>query len=141
MTEFKIGDVVRLKTDGPERLPLIVKEFDGDGVLCRSECGRRCTWAAFADVELIERRDPKAELQQAIREVLLSDEFMKAFAAAWMKTPLPMSMQYDNRDGERIKSLADYPFGEPSEGLAIAPITGSESEAYYLDKLKKGGSK
>ena len=57
----------------------------------------------------------KDDIIQAIREVLLSDEFLTAFAAAWMKTPLPIAMQYDNRDGERIKSLADYPFGEPSE--------------------------
>ena len=90
MADFKIGDVVRLKGDGPERLPLILKEFDGDGALFRSECGRRCTWADFVSVELIERRDPKAELQQAIREVLLSDEFMGAFAAAFMKTPIPI---------------------------------------------------
>lgn len=30
----------------------------------------------------------KEELKQAIREVLLSDEFLKAFAAAWQKTPV-----------------------------------------------------
>ena len=114
MTDFKIGDVVRLKTDEPERLPLILKEFDGNGAMFRSECGRRCTWAAFCDVELIERRDPKAELQQAIREVLLSDEFLTAFAAAWMKTPIPMAISPTKRDQELIESLRDYPFGEPS---------------------------
>lgn len=27
-------------------------------------------------------------VKQAVREVLLSDEFLKAFAAAWVKTPL-----------------------------------------------------
>ena len=27
-------------------------------------------------------------LKQAIREVLLSEEFLKAFAAAWLKTPI-----------------------------------------------------
>ena len=116
MTDFKIGDVVRLKTDEPERLPLIIKEYDGNGAMCRSECGRRCTWAAFSDFELITRPDPQADIKQAIREVLLSDEFMKAFAAAWMKTPIPLAMHFDNKDGERIQSLADYPFGEPSEG-------------------------
>lgn len=123
MTDFKIGDVVRLKTDEPDRLPLVIKEFDGNGAMCRSECGRRCTWAAFSDFELITRPDPHAELAeviqkvfQATRDLLLSDEFMTAFAAAWMKTPLPLSMHFDGKDGERVQSLADYPFGEPSEG-------------------------
>lgn len=44
----------------------------------------------------------EADLAQAIREVLLSDEFMTAFAAAWMKTPLPLSMHFDDKDGEPI---------------------------------------
>ena len=79
----KIGDVVRLKTDGPERLPLIVKEFDGNGMLCRSECDRRGIWAAFDEVELIERRDPQADLQQAIREVMLSKELLEPLTAAF----------------------------------------------------------
>jgi hypothetical protein len=30
----------------------------------------------------------KEAIKQAIREVLLSDEFLKAFAAAWQKTPI-----------------------------------------------------
>lgn len=30
----------------------------------------------------------KEAIKQAIREVLLSDEFLKAFAAAWLKTPI-----------------------------------------------------
>ena len=83
MTKFKIGDVVRLKTDEPYKVPLIVKEFLFDSVRCKSECGRRCAWAAIADLELIERRDPQADMKQVIREVLLSDEFMTAFAAAF----------------------------------------------------------
>jgi hypothetical protein len=89
MTEFKIGDIVRLKNEKPERLPLIVKEFRGDIMLCRSELGTRSTWATFAEVELIERRDPQADMKQAIREVLLSDEFMKAFAAAFCSATVP----------------------------------------------------
>lgn len=121
MTDFKIGDVVRLKTDEPERLPLIIKEYDGNGAMCRSECGQRCTWAAFSDLELITRPDPHADIKQAIREVLLSDEFMTAFAAAWMKTPLPLAMHFDSKDGERIQSLADYPFGEPAKGVSNDP--------------------
>ena len=143
MTNFKIGDVVRLKTDGPDTLPLIVKEFGGDGkwAYCESKCLNMRGWEKLGDIELVRSLDPQPDIVQAIREVLLGDEFTKAFAAAWMKTPLPLAMHFDDKDGERIKSLADYPFGEPSEGLAIAPITGSESEAYYLDKLKKGEEK
>ena len=143
MTNFKIGDVVRLKTDGPDTLPLIVKEFGGDGkwAYCESKCLNMRGWEKLGDIELVRSLDPQPDIVQAIREVLLGDEFPKAFAAAWMKTPLPLAMHFDDKDGERIKSLADYPFGEPSEGLAIAPITGSESEAYYLDKLKKGEEK
>jgi hypothetical protein len=143
MTDFKIGDVVRLKTDGPDKLSLTLRCFDlTDGtVLCMSECSRRITWVKTWELELVNRPDPQADIKQAIREVLLSDEFMTKFAAAWMKTPIPIANPYNTKERERIRSLADYPFGEPGEGLAIAPITGSESEAYYLDKLKKGEAK
>ena len=103
MTEFKIGDVVwvRAKVWDRSRHPdrLMLEVGNGDVIAGESDC------KPYAE----------PEFKQAIREVLLSDEFMKAFAAAWMKTPLPISMQYDTKDGERIKSLADYPFGEPTE--------------------------
>lgn len=59
-------------------------------------------------------------LKQAIREVLLSKEFLTEFAAAWIKTPLIHKSELD---------------------LSIEPITGSASEAYYLNKLKNGESK
>ena len=95
MTHFKIGDVVRLKKDEPERLNLVLVKFDGQGAFGVSDCGRRRTWAAFEDCELVNRPDSQADIKQAIREVLLSDEFMTKFAAAWMKTPLPISMQYE----------------------------------------------
>ena len=118
MTEFQIGDVVRLKSDGPDKLKMIVRNIDlTDGqILCRSECSNRIMWASPLSLELAHRPDPQADIKQAIREVLLSDEFMAAFAAAWMKTPIPLAVNFDNKDGERIQSLADYPFGEPSEG-------------------------
>ena len=87
MTGFKIGDVVRLKKDEPERLNLVLVKFDGQGAFGVSECGRRRTWAAFEDCELVNRPDPQADLKQAIREVLLGDEFMEKFAAAFIKTP------------------------------------------------------
>ena len=41
-------------------------------------------WAHASDL----RSSAGADIKQAIREVLLSDEFLKAFAAAWQKTPL-----------------------------------------------------
>ena len=141
MADFKVGDLVRLKTDEPEGLPLIVRSMETRFALCVSECGKRISWADPGALELVNRPDPQADIKQAVREVLLGDEFMKAFAAAWMKTPIPMANPYDTKERERIRSLADYPFGEPSEGLAITPITGSESEAYYLDKLRKGEAK
>ena len=62
----------------------------------------------------------KELIKEAIREVLLSEEFLTAFAAAWMKTPLIHKSELD---------------------LSIEPITGSASEAYYLNKLKNGESK
>ena len=90
MIRYKSGDVVRLKTDEPERLPLIVRAIEtqshGNFTLCVSECGKRISWADPNALGLISRPDPQADMVQAIREVLLSDEFMKAFAAAWMKT-------------------------------------------------------
>ena len=97
MTDFKIGDVVRLKTDGPERLQMIVRDRDAtDGqILCRSECSQRIIWASPYSCELVHRPDPQAELIQAIREVLLSDEFMAAFAAAFMVAPFPFEIPCD----------------------------------------------
>jgi hypothetical protein len=41
--------------------------------------------------------DPVSEIKQAIREVLLSDEFLKAFAAAWQKTPLIHNEELNTR--------------------------------------------
>ena len=70
-------------------------------------------------VDEIKHVNRKEELKQAIREVLLSEEFLAAFAAAWQKTPLIHKSELD---------------------LSIEPITGSESEAYYLNKLKNGES-
>ena len=141
MTEFKIGDVVWVQVEVVQVRGRHVQVVADERTNKKDSAIKASTailgWADVSDC----KQDPQADLKQAIRDVLLRDEFMKAFAAAFMKTPLPLSMQYDNKDGERIKSLADYPFGEPSEGMAIAPITGSESEAYYLDKLKKGEAK
>jgi hypothetical protein len=72
-------------------------------------------WVSPYSCELVHRHDPQADLIQAIREVLLSDEFMKAFAAAWMKTPLPISMQYESRhEIINAKDLAMWGISEPA---------------------------
>ncbi len=89
MKKFKIGDVVRLKTDSPERLRLIVRSIDSDRLECTSECERRRVISHGDDFELVERPDPQADMKQAIREVLLSDEFMTAFAAAFFSATVP----------------------------------------------------
>jgi hypothetical protein len=65
----------------------------------------------------------KDNLKQAIREVLLGDEFMAKFAAAFIKTPWLIAMPCDDKDAERIKSLADYPFGEPTKAQQLADRT------------------
>lgn len=89
MKKFKIGDVVRLKTDSPERLRLIVRSIDSDRLECTSECERRRVISHGDDFELVERPDPQADMKQAIREVLLSDEFMTMFAAAFLSASVP----------------------------------------------------
>ena len=98
MTDFKIGDVVRVRDDSLTRLDVIIRglftkvfhESDREA-FCVSDCGQRIFWAKFDQIELVNRPDPQADIKQAIREVLLSDEFMEAFAAAWMRTPLPIT--------------------------------------------------
>ena len=90
MADFKIGDVVRFKTDEPGRLPLVVRDTEGEFLHCKSECERRRAVSHSNKFELVNRPDPQADLKQAIRDVLLSDEFMTAFAAAFMKTPIPI---------------------------------------------------
>ncbi len=91
MTKFNIDDVVRLKTDSPKRLRLIVRSIDSDRLECTSECERRRVISHGDDFELVERPDPQADMKQAIREVLLSDEFMTAFAAAFLSATVPRS--------------------------------------------------
>ena len=82
---FNIGDRVRLKHDSKDDLPLIVRAVkDSDLCLCISNCGNRRLWCCDLELELIETQ---ADIKQAIREVLLSEEFLKAFSKAYMETP------------------------------------------------------
>jgi hypothetical protein len=108
MTKFKIGDKVWVE--------LQVVEASGDMIQVVSDPNQQpyqtavLGWAHASDL----RSSAGPDIKQAIREVLLSDEFMKAFAAAWMKTPIPLSNPYDTKERERIRSLADYPSFEPT---------------------------
>ena len=92
---FNIGDRVRLKHDSKDDLPLIVRAVkDSNLCLCISNCGNRRLWCCDLELELIETQ---ADIKQAIREVLLSDELLKAFAAAWQKTPLIYNEELNTR--------------------------------------------
>lgn len=124
MTNFEIGDVVRFKGDSPDRLKLIVRDIEHGFASCVSDCEKRRVHAWLTEIELVDRPDPQAELKQAIREVLLSDEFMAKFAAAWMKTPLPLAMNYNT--GFEIKNgseLAPMPESEPTRAQSLAGRT------------------
>jgi len=95
MTEFKIGDVVwvRAKVWDRSRHPdrLMLEVGNGKVVAGESDC------KPYAETDL----------EQAIRKVLLSDEFMKAFAAAFMKTPLPLSMPCEPKEPTKAQQLAE----------------------------------
>lgn len=94
----------------------------------------------------------KEAIKQAIREVLLSEEFLAAFAAAWLKTPILHESELNlivadetrpYKSWNEIFKEESQPIttAEVSSDAAIEPIKGSESEAYYLNKLKNGESK
>lgn len=91
-------------------------------------------------------------IKQAIREVLLSEEFLKAFAAAWVKTPILHESELNLIVADETRPYKSWNeiIKEESQPITTAeiildatlePITGSESEAYYLNKLKNGESK
>jgi hypothetical protein len=83
---FKIGDKVRFQNDPPNQHWSIVNIYPSiSKVQILSDCGNI---SKVVDPLLLVPFDPVSEIKQAIREVLLSDEFLKAFAAAWQKTPI-----------------------------------------------------
>ena len=106
MTEFRIGDVVRIKNK-VELVDLIVRDIAQGFYKCVSTCGYFEYSKAACDLELVNRPDPQADIKQAIREVLLSDEFLAKFAAAWMKTPLPIAMPCDPKEPTKAQQLAE----------------------------------
>ena len=111
MTEFKIGDKVWVE--------LQVVEASGDMIQVVSDPNQQpyqtavLGWAHASDL----RSSAGPDMKQAIRKVLLSDEFMTAFAAAWMKTPLPYlhDVSFGNlKPGETL--IGDYVWlGEATE--------------------------
>jgi hypothetical protein len=115
---FKEGDVVVWEKK-PDENWTVVHQLDSESIyIVRHERG------GFVSIRVpiseIKPFNQYNMVKQAVREVLLSDEFLTAFAAAWVKTPLIHKSEMN---------------------LTIDPITGTESEAYYLDKLKKGEAK
>jgi len=146
---FKINDRVRLKHDNKESASLTVRsEVGGQRFLCISDCGQRMVWVTTHELELVESN---FDLKQAIREVLLSDEFLRAFAAAWLKTPilheseLNLTVADETRPYKSWNEIIKEAFqpittAEVISDATLEPITGSESEAYYLNKLKNGES-
>ena len=101
---FKIGDRVRLKVDHPESVWVVVS-IDGEtnkiGIVYSIGNAVMMQTVAPSQITLIE---PHSDLKQAIREVLLSDEFLAAFAKAWQKTPLVYA--------EEINTSPTYTNGE-----------------------------
>ena len=92
---FKIGDKVRFQNDPPNQHWSIVNIYPSiSKVQILSDCGNI---SKVVDPLLLVRFDPVSEIKQAIREVLLSDEFLTAFAAAWQKTPLIYNEELNTR--------------------------------------------
>lgn len=83
---FNIGDRVRFKDDPPNKYWSVVNIYPSiSKVQILSDCGNI---SKVVEPLLLVPFDPASEIKQAIRELLLSDEFLAAFAAAWQKTPL-----------------------------------------------------
>lgn len=140
--EFRIGDRVRLKSDHPDSIWVVVSidsETNKIGIVYSVGNAVMMQTVAPSQIGLVE---PNSDIKQAIREVLLSDEFLAAFAKAFVNAPMPSTIQPAVLSTQIERSIAQEAFEWfKSEDIAIAPITGSESEAYYLDKLKKGEAK
>lgn len=148
---FKSGDRVRVKDDNSGKTWIVSSVFrELNEVLIQGfEKNETCHRLVNpAEIVLVDQNE---DIKQAIREVLLSEEFLKAFAAAWVKTPilheseLNLIVADETRPykswNEIIKeSFQPMPTAEVSLDATLEPITGSESEAYYLNKLKNGES-
>lgn len=113
---FKINDRVRLKYDNKENPALTVRsEVNGQGFLCISDCGQRMIWATTQELELVESN---FDLKEAIREVLLSDQFVKTFAEAMSSKLQQASVSAEQPEQPVIKrSLTTEP--DPGEGYQL----------------------
>ena len=139
---FKGGDRVRLKDDDSDKTWIVYSVFWEMNEALIMGFGENTTCHRLVNPAEIVLVDQHADIKQAIREVLLSDEFLAAFAAAFVNAPMPSTIQPAVLSTQIERSIAQEAFEWfKSDDIAIAPITGSESEAYYLDKMKKGESK
>lgn len=92
---FNVGDRVRFKDDKSNQYWSIVNIYPSiSKVQVLSDCGNI---SKVVEPLLLVAFDPASEIKQAIREVLLSEEFLKAFAAAWQKTPLVYNEELNTR--------------------------------------------
>ena len=86
MKKFKVGDVVRI-VGGSSRKWKIDSFAEGKAwIVFRRKLDYGRQLIELKDIVLV---DPQADMKQAIREVLLSDEFMTAFAAAFLSATVP----------------------------------------------------
>lgn len=83
---FNVGDKVRFKDDATNQYWSVVNVYSSiSKVQIWSSCG---DVSKVVESSLLVPFDPFSDIKQAIREVLLSEEFLKSFAAAWLKTPI-----------------------------------------------------
>ena len=108
---FNIGDKVRLKDDATNRRWSVVDIQPAIGAV--QICAKDLGMYRVVETSLLVEVDPVSEIKQAIREVLLSDEFLREFAKAFLNAPRPSTIQ------------------------AWDPITKSASEAYCLQKMER----
>ena len=84
MSGFKIGDKVRLKDDHPDSHWVVIGfEKNNRVVICFSQDDSMIT--SIVGSSRITLIDPLEPYKQAVREVLLSKEFLQAFAEEWGK--------------------------------------------------------
>lgn len=147
---FKGGDRVCLKNDDSDKTWIVYSVFlEMNEVLILGFKEDETCHRLVNPSEII-LVDQNADIKQAIREVLLSDEFLKAFAAAWVKTPilheseLNLIVADETRPYKSWNEIVKEAFqpittAEVSSDATLEPITGSET--YCLNKLKNGESK
>lgn len=88
---FNIGDKVRWKKDAKDGI-WYVEAIEGNQtrIYNQTRYESKWQWVDLSEIELINRHD---DIKQAIREMLLSDEFLAAFAKAFVNAPTPSTIQ------------------------------------------------